>query len=217
MHQKLRKYWKDIQEHGFTELLMVIATLIICILGYIFKLPPYTNLVAVMFIFIAAVMWRSDQAEKRESNEAIRTLKNRLEDFRKNFLYGSESYSFYSLSKITPNEDYSTKLWKKYHDCRFGRLELEVDYIDRQITGSSLNKQEISSCFRDLFNTTNRCYAFLKDYISEINEQDNLTPKHKEIVSVYNNFTDILLEDVRSSNIDVADIQLSKIKLSDLQ
>ena len=71
--------------------------------------------------------------------------------------------------------------------------------------------------FRDLFNTTNRCYALLKDYISEINEQDNLTPKHKEIVSVYNNFTDILLEDVRSSNIDVAGIQLSKIKLSDLQ
>lgn len=222
MQQKLRKYWKDIQmdiENSFVEFVMVVVAAIICIYDYIYNdLPPYTNVFALIFILIFAIIGRRKQAEKSESNKAIKTLKNRLEDFRKEFLNRGESDSFFSLSgKTPPKEEYHIELWNKYHDCKFGRLTLEVDYIDRQITGSILNKQEIRRCFIDLFNTTKRLYAFLDEYVSEINEQGNLTVEREKIVSVivsvYNDFIKDLNKDVRSLDIDVAGIQLSKITL----
>lgn len=222
MQQKLRKYSKDIKRYignSFVEFAMVVVATIIYIYDYIYDdLPSYTNLFALIFILIFAIIWRRKQAEKSESNKAIKTLKNRLEDFRKEFLNRGESNSFFSLSgKTPPKEEYPIELWNKYHDCKFGRLTLEVDYIDRQITGSILNKQEIGRCFIDLFNTTKRLYVFLDEYVSEKNEQGNLTVEREKIVHVivpaYNNFIKDLTEDVRSSDIDVAGTQLSKITL----
>lgn len=212
----IEKYWKYIQigirEEGIASLLMLIMTAIICILGYIIELPPYITLLAVTIVFIVGVIWGYKQAEKRKSNEAIKILKNRLEDFSKNFLSGGESDSFFSLSKNPSKKEYPDELWKKYHEWRFKHLELEVKHINEQIIGSILNEQGIRRCFIDLFTATTRCYAFLDEYVREINEQGNLTKEHNEIISVYHKFIYALVEDDRSLDTH-AGIQLSKIRL----
>ena len=112
------KYWKYIQigimEGGIAGLLMFITTAIIYIVGYynIIELPPYTTLLAVALVFIGGAAWAYKQAEKRKSNEAIKTLKHRLKDFREKFLSPGEGKSFFSLiSKKPPKEEYPIELW----------------------------------------------------------------------------------------------------------
>ena len=223
----IEKCWKDIEEkveYGYIQLVGLVVFGIIFFLSLIVKMPPSAiSITALLAMFLFAVIRNPKQVEKKELNKAIEILKNRLEDFRKKFLNRGESDSFFSLSKNPPKKEYPDELWKKYHEWRFAYLTLGVDHINRQITGP-LNKQEISSCFKDLFNMTNRCHVFLNEYVREMNEQGDLPTEHEEIVDVYNKFKDDLFKDVerlntdlRSFKIDVGGIKLQKIRLSDLQ
>ena len=147
------KYWKDIKEkveYGYIQLVGLTVFSIIFFLSLIVKMPPSAiSITALLAMFLFAVIRNPKQVEKKELNKAIEILKNRLEDFLKKFLNRGEGDSFCSLSKNPPKKGYPDELWKKYHEWRFAYLTLEVDHINRQITGP-LNKQEISFCFINL-------------------------------------------------------------------